>query len=106
MARAGSTPEELETLLEDAFLQHDVRAIAELFDTEGVLLTGSAVRHTASVLCGRQYSYLADNRLICRAGDTAVLLGADSVSVARRGPDGYWRYLFCHLDNISQGDDQ
>ena len=104
MALAGSTPEELETLLEDAFLQQDVRAITELFEKNGVLLTGSGVQQTASVLCGHSYRFLADTRLVCRAGDTAILVGARVISVARRGRDGYWRYLFCHLSGITEGE--
>jgi hypothetical protein len=106
MALAGSTPEELETLLEDAFLQQDVRAIAELFEAGGVLLTGSDVWQAASALCGQRFSFLANARLICRADDTAILLGTNAISVARRGRDGYWRFLFCYLGNTSEGDGQ
>jgi hypothetical protein len=33
-----------------------------------------------------------------QAGDTALLLGAGAVNVARRGCDGAWRFAICVLD--------
>src|SRR5439155_2872295 len=56
----GDTPEELETLLEDAFLLRDADAVARLFEESSLLVTGegsqqmrgrTAILRAASLLC-------------------------------------------------------
>jgi hypothetical protein len=43
--------------------------------------------------------YLADPRRVFQARDSALLLGDGVINVARRGPDGSWRYAICVLHN-------
>jgi hypothetical protein len=100
MDAGAATPEELETLLEDAFLRRDASAVADLFEHAGVLVTDrpahgrSQIGRAVGSVCG----YLAEPRQVLQAGDTALLLGAGAVNVARRGCDGAWRFAICVLD--------
>src|SRR5947209_14216152 len=106
MSAGGQTPEELETLLEDALLLCDAEALAGLFEDGSILVAGSGAQPTcgreeilrvASLLCQRQPGYLADPRRVLQARDTALLLGDGVVNVARRGQDGSWRYAIAVL---------
>ena len=98
------TPEELETLLEDAFVTRDRDALAGLFEHEAVL--GSArheargadqIARLAAALWRRDESYLADPRRVIQARDTALLITRRGINVVRRG-DGGWRYAISLLD--------
>lgn len=96
----GRTPEELESLLEDAIVLRDAPAVAALFERCGVLVAGSrapatgrgeVVHATADLWsCG----YVAEPHRILRDHGLALVVGARSVTVARRGDDGVWRYAF------------
>jgi hypothetical protein len=97
----GETPEDLETLLEDAFLLCDADAVARLFEDGSLLVTGEgshpvhgrdAIQRAASVLCHHGCAYLADPRRIFQTRDTALLIGDGVINVARRGQDGSWRF--------------
>lgn len=102
--RAGTTPEELETLLEDAVLLQDGAAMAELFEPDALLVldaqsfTGreqiaGVVRQLARDACG----YVGQPRQLYQARDVAMLLGAGVTSVAKRGRDGEWRFVITRL---------
>ena len=105
MVSGGRTPEELETLLEDAVLMADADAAARLFEPYGLLF----VEGTACELRGREgirraaagwlfrHGSLGTARRVLQAGDTALLLGADVVNVVRRREDGSWKYVICVL---------
>ena len=102
----GQTPEELETLLEDALLMHDAEALAQLFEDASVLaadgrpkqVRGSGeVVAAAWLLLQQQHGYLASPRRVFQARDTALLVGNGVINVARRGPDGSWRYAISVL---------
>jgi len=102
----ASTPEELETLLEDGFLRRDAFAVARLFEEDGLLVNEgggrpsagrAAVLRAASVLCGRNFAYLAEPRSIWQSGDIALLVGTRAINVVRRGRDGYWRYVISNV---------
>jgi len=41
--------------------------------------------------------YLASPRRVFQARDTALLVGDGVINVARRGPDGSWRYAISVL---------
>ena len=108
MATGGQTPEELETLLEDALLLQDARAIALLFEDGSVLVTSQGsppvrgpeeILRAGSLPWQHQGGYLADPRWIVRARDTALILGGGVINVARRGRDRSWRYAILVLDN-------
>jgi hypothetical protein len=101
MTAGGQTPEELETLLEDALLLRDAEAVAGLFDGGSVLVTGQPAQQirgpdqiplVAALLWQHQHGYLAHPRDVIQARDTALLLGEGVINVARRGDDGSWRY--------------
>jgi hypothetical protein len=106
MTAGGRTPEELETLLEDALLMRDAQALTPLFEDSSVLVAGQSpqqvrgpgeIVRAAWLLCQHQRGYLAGPRRVFQARDTALLLGDGVINVARRGPDGSWRYAICVL---------
>ena len=108
MAGGGRTPEELETLLEDAFVLGDHLALMPLFEPAAVLAAGGGleearghreIARAAAALWDSQHTYLADPRRVLQAGDIALVLGGRAISVARRGGDGSWRYAI----SIRQG---
>lgn len=109
---SGRTPEDLEALLEDAILLEDAVAVAGLFEPRGLLDPGDGepARGTAEIVRsarrlwadGRD-RYLADPGRVVRAHDLALVVGAVCVTVARRGPDGFWRYPFAVFDRTDDG---
>jgi hypothetical protein len=95
----GRTPEELESLLEDAVVLRDASATAALFELDGVLVAGSRaatgrldVARATHRLGG--YGYVADPRRVLHGSGLALVVGPRSVTVARRGVDEMWRYAF------------
>lgn len=95
----GHTPEELETLFEDALLMHDRPALAALFEPGAVLdagtapgCRGAAIATAALSLWSGAHSYVADPRRVMQARDIALIVAARSIHVARRGTDGTWHY--------------
>ena len=104
MERGARTPEELETLLEDAFVIRDAHALGELFESGGVLAGGDAleargenIAGLASALWHGDHTYVADPRRILQARDTALIVAERGINVARRGRDGIWRYAIALL---------
>jgi hypothetical protein len=105
---AGSrTPEELETLLEDAFMLRDHHALAQLFHPGAVLVVGDGlpearghqqITRLATRLWDLDRSYLADPRRILQVRDTALVLAGRAINVVGRGDDGFWRYAISLLD--------
>jgi hypothetical protein len=101
MTAGGQTPEELETLLEDALLMRDTTALAQLFEDASVLVAGHErqqirgpreIVRAACLLWQHPRGYLAGPRCVFQARDIALLLGDGVINVARRGPDGSWKY--------------
>jgi hypothetical protein len=104
MKRGARTPEELETLLEDAFVIRDPQALIELFENGAVLVAGDvpeargeAIAGFASALWDGAHTYVADPRRILQARDTALVVADRGINVARRGRDGVWRYAIALL---------
>jgi hypothetical protein len=98
---AGS-PEELETLLEDAVLLRDGAAAAQLFEPDGVIVPwpGSAqVRGRAAIaelaagLSSDGPGYLADPRHVTLGADLALIVSPSALNVARRRRNGSWRFV-------------
>lgn len=90
---AAASPEELETLLEDALLLHDDAAVAALFEDRGVLVAGAGCvrnRHRAAEVL-LQRDYVASAHLVTVVRDIAVVFGDHTVNVSCRGPDRSWR---------------
>jgi hypothetical protein len=106
MAVGARTPEDLETLLEDAFVLRSAVAITELFEDGAVLVTDGGTREARGVpeiahlvtkmwQCNR--TYLAEPRRIVQAGNTALIMTKHGANVVRRGIDGAWRYAIALL---------
>lgn len=107
MPGGARTPEELETLLEDAFLLRDNVALVQLFEPTAVLIAGGGLddarghREIARITAQLWDSgriYLADPRRVLQVRDAALVLGGGATSVVRRGGDGAWRYAISILD--------
>jgi hypothetical protein len=106
MRATASTPEELETLFEDAFVLHDQAALAELFDDGAVLVAGDEpieARGGAQIAClaralwDRNHLYIAAPRRVLQARELTLIVTGTGVNVARRGGDGNWRYAIAFL---------
>lgn len=107
MSAGARTPEELETLFEDAFVLQDDDALAQLFHPDAVLAPGSGLPEargreeitlTVRSLWARECVYLADPRRVIQGGDTALVLSGNATNVLVRWDGRTWRYLICHLD--------
>ncbi len=81
MVTGGRTPEELETLFEDALLLHDGEAAAQLFEARGVLVVGGGLQEArgreqiariAADVSQSRCAYLADPRQVLQVRDTAL----------------------------------
>ena len=116
MKREARTPEELETLLEDAFVIRDGEALIELFE-DGAVLVGDDVPEArgqeeiwrfASTLWDRDHTYVADPQRILQARNTALVVADGGINVARRGSDGGWRYAIAllSLDHLARKGDR
>lgn len=99
------TPEELETLFEDALVLGDRAALASLFVGGAVLAVnddssarGEEIVRTALVRWGGGEAYVADPRQVLLARDIALIVMEHGVNVARRDRDGCWRYAIVRLD--------
>jgi hypothetical protein len=107
MEAGARTPEELETLLEDAFVLHDPMALTQLFYPTAMLVTRDGlsearghpqIAQVASQLWDSERLYLADPRRILQVRDIALILAGRATNVVRRAGDGSWRYAISLLD--------
>jgi mannose-6-phosphate isomerase-like protein (cupin superfamily) len=107
MDASARTPEELETLLEDAFVLHDRQALTQLFDPGAILVAGGGlpearghrqIVRVATELWDSDRRYLADPRRVLQVRDTALVLAGRAINVARRAHHGPWRYAISLLD--------
>ena len=91
---SASSPEELETLLEDAVLLGDQAAVLSLFEVGAVLITGSRVTGPEQALAElASLGYVAATRTVTGRREVAVIVGDHAVNVSCRGPDGSWRLV-------------
>lgn len=106
MEPGGRSPEELETLLEDALLSCDADVFSGLFRQDGVLVISEAGRLTrgpadltrVSALLERHAGgYIAEPCLVLQARRTALVMGDHGINVARRDRSGSWRYAISVL---------
>jgi hypothetical protein len=107
MGAGARTPEELETLLEDAFVLHDPQALAQLFQPGAMLVVGGdlpeargrrQIAQVATQLWDSERLYLADPRRVLQVRDTALVVSGRAISVVRRTDNGSWRYAISLLD--------
>ncbi|MEA2306524.1 MAG: hypothetical protein QOH43_3804, partial [Solirubrobacteraceae bacterium] len=116
MAPGAQTPEELETLFEDAFVTRDREALARLFEDGAVLLAGyeghearggQQVARLAAAMWAVDRTYVADPRRVIQARDTALVVTERGINVVRRGSDGCWRFAISLLppDDMDTNDE-
>lgn len=106
MSGGARTPEELETLLEDAHVLRDAKAVWRLYEPDAVVAGRRGVRargpeeiaRATADRWERDATFVAALRHVVQARATALLVGARSVSVARRGADGAWRYAIALVE--------
>ena len=106
MQPGAHTPEELETLFEDACVTRDREAVAGLFEDGAVLVAGATpkqargvqeISRLATEMWARDLTYLADPRQVLQARSTALVVARHGISVVRRAGDGGWRYAIALL---------
>jgi len=95
MRSGARTPEELETLLEDAFVVRDRGAVVDLFEPDGLLADramhtarGAAIGPFVAQLWAQDLTYLSRPDRVLQACDTALIVAAGAISVVRRS-DGH-----------------
>lgn len=107
MEAGARTPEELETLMEDAFVLRDQQALAQLFHPGAILVAGHGqpeargrrqIAQVAARLWDSERLYLADPRRVLQARDTALIQAGHAINVVRRADDASWRYAISVLD--------
>jgi hypothetical protein len=96
----AGTPEELETLLEDALITCDREALTSLFEDHAILVRdnvhatrGHEIARLALAIWHGDHSYIADPRSVIQARDIALIVREEGINVARRGHDGTWHYV-------------
>jgi ketosteroid isomerase-like protein len=114
MTTGARTPEELQTLLEDAFVMGERAAFDALFDDSAVLVEagglevrgGDRISRALAELGACRHTYLACPQRVLRARDTALVIADAGTHVVRRGSDGAWRAAISLLDiDINQNGD-
>jgi hypothetical protein len=104
MSAGARTPEELETLFEDALVIRDRDALAELFDEGSVFVAnggsparGEAIVQLVLATWDSDHIYVADPRRVMQARNVALIVADHGISVVRRRSDGTWRYAIVVL---------
>ncbi len=88
------SPEDLETLLEDALLLGDEAAVLALFDAAAVVITGPHISGPRQALAElTALGYVASSRVVTRWRGLAIVVGDDTVNVSCRASDGTWRLV-------------
>jgi hypothetical protein len=94
------TPEELETLFEDALLVRDGATLDTLFEVDAIFVAGSspairgreAIARRTLALWGVGQTYIADPQHILQTRTLALVVAERSIAVMRCGSDDAWRY--------------
>jgi hypothetical protein len=114
MNAGARTPEELETLFEDAFVVRDREEVRALFDDHAVVATerteargGEAIGLAVAELWAGERTYVAGARRVLQARGTALVVAGAGIHVARRRDDGTWRSTISllHLDTSNSRED-
>jgi hypothetical protein len=106
MLAGARTPEELDSLLEDAFVLRDRAVFGALFEEGAVLAEGrgleahggEAIGRALVELWARGRTYVACPRRVLRSRDTALVVADAGIHVLRRGGDGAWRAAISLLE--------
>jgi hypothetical protein len=106
MRQGARTPEELETLFEDAFVIRDREALAELFEDGAVLgdawseaRGGDEIARLACEMWEHDRTYVAEPRRVLQARNTGLIVAQQGINVVRRCGDGVWRYAIALLSS-------
>ena len=100
MTYMARTPEDLETLFEDASVQRDATLLKQLFCDHAVMVvTGGcadavgvdAIASLVEAQWRRGQTYFAGGSRVLQWRDTALAVG-HGISVSHRSADGVWRY--------------
>jgi ketosteroid isomerase-like protein len=105
MRPGARTADELEALLEDAFVLRDRRALVALFESDALVVDAAAgkargsaeIASWATETWKRNLTYVAAEPRVHQAGDTALILTAEGIAVARRRDNRAWRYAIALL---------
>lgn len=92
---SAASPEELDTLLEDALLMGDGPAVAALFaGSDALVATAGCVRNGAeAVELLTERGYLASPSFVRVGSGVALAIGERTVAVSGRGAAGRWQLL-------------
>ena len=102
MRNGARTPEDLETLLEDALVLENRDDIEQLLEEGALMAVGAGRREIrgpkeisrlAGGIWNRQNTYLADRGRVVQARDLGLIVTPRGVNVVRRDRDGSWRYV-------------
>jgi hypothetical protein len=111
MTAGARTPEELETMLEDAFVMRDAGEVSRLFERTAVVSLGErcpAVRgraeiaRAATAMWSREEPFLAAPLCVLQRGGMALVAGESSTSLARHSGQAGWRYAIALLHSQPQ----
>lgn len=109
MARGARTPEELETLLEDALIMGDRPGLRALL-AEVCVLVGCDGREARGVGEAERlawawrdggWRHLAGEQRVLQAHDTALIGSPAGLHVARRADDGAWRLAISRVERTT-----
>ncbi len=103
--KAGAlTPEELDTLFEDAFVVRDGTAVAELFEADALIAgNGAASARGADIgsfvarLWAHDVTYLSQPQRVLHR-EHALIVAERATCVLHRAADARWRYAIALLD--------
>lgn len=109
MYPGARTPEELDGLLEDAFVLGGVTAFDQLFEDAALLVADSGIEARGAVALGTAFAALRDSGLtyvshpvrVLQSRDTALVISRSGTHVMRRGRDRSWRSAISLLDLTS-----
>ena len=100
MRYGARTPEDLETLLEDALVLEDRDDLAQLFEDRALIALGVGDREirgseeiSRSACAIWPNTYLANMGRVMQSRDLGLIVNPRGVNVVRRGSDGSWRYV-------------
>ncbi len=108
----GHTPEALETLSRTELLARDITAVSERFlshrrwrsDLVEVEAGPASPERLSALADARSQCFVADPQLVLHSRRTALMLGVDSLSVARRDRHSRWHYAICLLGKTTGED--
>lgn len=110
VSEGAATPEELETLFEDAFVVRDAAGLCALFGAGGVLVRGEGpeargpgqIAAAAEAIWRDGRTYVGGSPRVLQAGELGLLTGRAGIHVVRRDPDGAWRMAIALLDTTTR----